>query len=222
MGRVILKSIACVALSLLFLQSVCGLHTEDDLHQCGWFHLPGSVWEGPPHLAIAARPLRPSRVLTWWRGSRESVSGSSTHVPRSPLPSLSLRLHAAAGPPETRGTPGASGEESSAGLIALPRVLHSCSSVPCGLSFNSLNSPSCHSTGSLVKWSHTQSHETSNGASLLFNVCVRVMVIKTVSFYALSEVWWFLRSPVGFLFMASWSLQCFIHIFPSAKPSHLC
>lgn len=127
MGRVISKSKACVALSLLCLQSVCGQHTEGDLHQCGRLHLPGSLWEGPPHLAVAARPLRLSRALTWWRGSRESISGSSTLVPWSPLP-----------PPRHEEHLVLLGEEPSTGLIALPRVLHSCSSVPCGLSLITL------------------------------------------------------------------------------------
>uniref|UniRef100_A0A8D3DMH4 Mitochondrial S-adenosylmethionine carrier protein n=1 Tax=Scophthalmus maximus TaxID=52904 RepID=A0A8D3DMH4_SCOMX len=37
--------------------SVCGQHTQGDLHQRGRVHLPGSLREGPPHFAVAARPL---------------------------------------------------------------------------------------------------------------------------------------------------------------------
>lgn len=62
------------------------------------------------------------------------------------------------------------------------------------IEFNSLGSHFCESTSGSVKCSRTPSHQTSNEASLLFYVCVNqwVLVLKTVSFYALTEVWWFL------------------------------
>lgn len=114
------------SLSLLFLQSVCGQHTEDHLHQCGRFHFPGSLREGPLHFAVTTRPLWLSGAPAWLRDSRESISGRSTLVPLRP-PCASMLL----GPQEAKNS---LREKSFTGLIALPRMLHSCSSVPCGLS----------------------------------------------------------------------------------------
>lgn len=68
-------------------------------------------------------PLRQSWARAWWRNGRKSVSGSSALFP--------------GGPPAPRDA------RCSAGLIASPRVLHSCSPVPCGWSLTA----SAHTCG---------------------------------------------------------------------------
>lgn len=59
-------------------QSLCRQHPEGDLYQRGRFHLPGSLWEGPLHFAIAALWPLPVTVL-----SPEPVEGKylSVHPP---------------------------------------------------------------------------------------------------------------------------------------------
>lgn len=179
----VIPAITRIVLSLLCLQSVCRLHTEDDLHQCGRFHLPGSLRESPLHFTVAARPLTESWAPAWWRNSGGSISWRSTLFLWGPL-----HLHAA-GPRKARNT-WCSREESSRAWS-----LHSCSSVLL----------------SLTAWAHTPVTNGSvlNGAtpcptslaSLLFNMYVWEPMSDVIKdyFYVLRWgllIWFPIEGPV--------------------------